>query len=282
MGEASTPDHIVRLLQALAAREPTESACELSPAEIFAADAGSGRLDERMGGAEIYALVVGAVPFSGSLPGGQPGADLRVASRSRRLDLVATAWSLRALKHGGRAVLLVPESMLFAATQAHRSLRRRLVEENALQAVIRLRPGCYKPRTRAAIIVVRKGGSTDSVWFYDQPPAPSRARPRGAKTGAAGAVAPPALTQATNDVIDIVSRWEARSESERDRPRTAPSFCVPRAEIAAADFDLGIDRYRVAESPAPAQARPHEILAEVAALEAEIFAGIRELVGMLR
>jgi len=286
MGEATAaPDHIVRLLEGLAARTPTDAACEVSPAEIFASASGASTFSDAAMHAEAYTLVLGAVPFSGSLPARQLPSDLRASGRSRRLDVVAVGWTLRALKEGGRAVLVVPESMLFAATQAHRSLRQRLLEENALQAVIRLAPGCYKPRTSAAILVLRKGGSTDWVWFYDLPAGPPGRQPRRAGAGpgeSAVGAAPSSLTRATVDMIDVVSRWDERSGSERDRPRSAQSFCVPRAEIVPPDFDLGIDRYRVGESTAPVQVRPHEILAEIAGLEAEIFQGIRQLVGMLK
>ena len=113
--------------------------------------------------ANPYAAVVGAVPFSGSVEAGNARADVRAWVQSRRAELVAIATALLALRDGGRMALVVPESVLDGATRAHQALRRRLIEENALHAVIRMRAGIYKPRTRAAVLVAAKAGHTSTV-----------------------------------------------------------------------------------------------------------------------
>lgn len=216
----------------------------------------------------LPAEAVGAIHASADLPGTVSAsslpAELRALTRSRRCDLLGIAWTLLALAPPGRAALLVPERFLAEATQGHLQLRRALVEQGRLLGVIHLAAGCYKARSGAAIILLGPA-ETDDVWFCDASdagmlqPAPDGAEP------------------------ECLARWRERSGAERERPRADASFLVPRAEIAAAQFDLSAARYRITAAAAAAPIRrPQELLAELAGLEAEIFQGLRELVGMLK
>jgi len=72
-----------------------------------------------------------------------------------------------------------------------------------------------------------------------------------------------------------------RNGAERERPRTAQSFCVPKADIAAQGYDLSLNRYREVVHEAVKHRAPKEILAELAKLEEEIRRGMKELAGML-
>lgn len=210
--------------------------------------------------ATLYAVVESAGTAAvASLP-----AQLRALTKSRRCDLLAIAWTLIALAPGGRAALLLPAGVLTDVTQGHLRLRRLLVEEGRLQGVIGLAPGCYKPRSAAAIALIGPA-TTDEVWFCEV-------------SNASMLLSAPDGAQA-----ECLVRWRERSGGERDRSRAEASFLVPRAEIAAAGFDLAVARYRAPEAPAAAVVRhPQEILAELAGLEAEIFQDLRALVGMLK
>jgi len=79
-----------------------------------------------------------------------------------------------------------------------------------------------------------------------------------------------------------VIRWEERNGAERDRPRTEQSFCVPKADIASADYDLSLNRYQEAEHEDVQHDPPSKIIAELKALEAEIGDGLRKLEEMVR
>ncbi len=70
---------------------------------------------------------------------------------------------------GGRSATIVPQGVLFGSSKAHQSLRKTLVEDNQLEAVINLPSGVFKPYAgvATAILIFTKGGQTDEVWFYD-------------------------------------------------------------------------------------------------------------------
>lgn len=86
---------------------------------------------------------------------------------------------------------------------------------------------------------------------------------------------------AKNNLPDILARWANRAGTERERPRTAQSFCVQKTDIAAQGYDLSLNRYKEIVHEAVEHRPPKEILAELAKLEEEIQRGMKELEGML-
>ena len=79
----------------------------------------------------------------------------------------------------------------------------------------------------------------------------------------------------------MLARWRVRDGAEREPPRTARSFVVPRAEIEAAGWDLSLNRYKETVRDEVVHRSPWEILAELRVLEAEIAEGMTVLEGML-
>ena len=101
------------------------------------------------------------------------------------------------------------------------------------------------------------------------------------KLGAVPAQKLAADEHAKNNLPDVLARWTKRDTSEAKRLRTAQSFCVPKADIAAQGYDLSLNRYKeVVHEPVEHQA-PKEILADLAKLETEIQKGMKELEGMV-
>ena len=86
---------------------------------------------------------------------------------------------------------------------------------------------------------------------------------------------------AKNNLPDVLARWAERVGAERERPRTAQSFCVPKADIAAQGYDLSLNRYKEVVHEAVEHRPPKSILAELRKLEEEIQRGMKELEGML-
>jgi type I restriction enzyme M protein len=199
-----------------------------------------------------YSAVIGPVPFGGVVDARNASVEVRALGRSRRAELLAIAWALLALQDGGRLALVVPESVLEGATQAHHALRQRLVEENALQAVIGLRASLFRPRTRAAILVATRGGTTERVGFH--------------------------VLATARDVAELLARWPA----QRETAGVPASFLVRREDIRPPYYPLGIERYRSLQPSTAIEPQPLALLQEIAALEAEILQGIRDLAGMLR
>ena len=244
---------------------------------------------EHAGDIEAYSLILANPPFAGSLDYESTAKDLQQVVKTKKTELLFLALFLRLLKPGGRAAVIVPDGVLFGSTKAHKELRRMLVEDQKLDGIVSLPSGVFKPYAgvSTAILFFTKtnSGGTDNVWFYDlQADGYSLDDKRtplldATKLGATATLADD--EHAKNNLPDALKRWNERDGSEVDRVRTDQSFCVPKADIAANDYDLSINRYKEIvydeiEYPAPA-----EILDELTELEAEIQKGINELKAMI-
>ncbi|WP_404344331.1 N-6 DNA methylase [Vreelandella venusta] len=222
--------------------------------------------------AEKYSLILANPPFAGSLDYESTAKDLLQIVKTKKTELLFLTLFLRLLKTGGRAAVIVPDGVLFGSSKAHKSLRKMLVEEQKLDAIISMPSGVFKPYAgvSTAILLFTKtnSGGTDRVWFYDMQadgfslddkriPQPDK-----------------------SDLPDIVARWQ-NPGWEMGRKRTEQSFLVPKSEIASHDYDLSINRYKEVEYEAVEHEAPQEILQRLATLEAEIAEGRKALEGML-
>jgi len=223
--------------------------------------------------AEKYSLILANFPFAGSLDYESTAKDLLQIVKTKKTELLFMALVLRMLQTGGRAAVIVPDGVLFGSSKAHKTLRKMLVEDQKLDAVISMPSGVFKPYAgvSTAILVFTKtnSGGTDNVWFYkmeaDGFSLDDKRTPQPDKT----------------DLPDILARWEDRA-GEADRKRTAPSFLVPKAEIAENDYDLSVNRYKEVKYEAVEYDPPVVILARLKALDEGITRGREELEEMLR
>jgi type I restriction enzyme M protein len=235
---------------------------------------------DHAGDTEKFSLILANPPFAGSLDYENTAKDLLSIVKTKKTELLFLALFLRLLKTGGRAAVIVPDGVLFGSSKAHQELRRIIVEEQKLDAVISLPSGCFKPYAgvSTAILLFTKtnSGGTDHVWFYDmqadgwslddkrQPLLPED------KLGTNPISQLSEDERSKNNLPDVLARWAERDGSERDRPRTAQSFCVPKADIAAQGYDLSINRYKEVVHEAVDHLPPKEILTKLATLEEEI------------
>jgi type I restriction enzyme M protein len=246
---------------------------------------------DHAGEEEKYTLVLANPPFAGSLDYEGTAKDLLQIVKTKKTELLFLALFLRLLKPGGRAAVIVPEGVLFGSSKAHKELRRILVEDQKLDGVVSLPSGVFKPYAgvSTAILLFTKtnSGGTDTVWFYDveadgwsldDKRTPLLAED---KLGAAPDTRLPPEEHAKNNLPDILARWQQRDTSERERPRTAQSFTVSKADIAAQAYDLSLNRYKEVVHEEIDHRPPKEILAELRNIEAEIQLGMRELEEML-
>ena len=95
---------------------------------------------DHAGDVEAYTLVLANPPFAGSLDYDNTAKDLLQIVKTKKTELLFLALFLRLLNPGGRAAVIVPDGVLFGSSNAHKELRRMLVEEQKLDAVISL-PG---------------------------------------------------------------------------------------------------------------------------------------------
>ncbi len=247
---------------------------------------------DHAGDEERYTLVLANPPFAGSLDYENTAKDLQQIVKTKKTELLFLALFMRLLKPGGRAAVIVPDGVLFGSSNAHKELRRILVEEQKLDAVISLPGGVFKPYAgvSTAILIFTKtnSGGTDNVWFYDvdadgwslddkrSPLLPEE------KLGTVPKVAITAEEHAKNNLPDILARWQKRDKTERKRARTEQSFCVSKADIVAQGYDLSVNRYREVVHEVVDHQPPKEILADLAKLEADIQKGMKELEGMIK
>jgi type I restriction enzyme M protein len=249
-------------------------------------------LSESAGGdAEKYTLVLANPPFAGSLDYESTAKDLLATVKTKKTELLFLALFLRLLKPGGRAAVIVPEGVLFGSSKAHKTLRRMLVEDQKLDAVIKLPAGAFRPYSgvSTAILLFTKtnSGGTDHVWFYDvQADGLSLDDKRAPllpddQLGAVLAADFVVANHAKNNLPDVVDRWAQRDSSERHRSRTAQSFSVPKGEIAAQSYDLSLNRYREVVHDEVDHRAPAEIIADIEVLEDEIRRGLDQLKAML-
>lgn len=255
--------------------------------------------EEHGGDSERYSLVLANPPFAGSLDYETTAKDLQKVVKTKKTELLFLALFLKLLKPGGRAAVIVPDGVLFGSSTAHKSIRKMLVEDHRLDGIVKLPSGVFRPYAgvSTAILLFTKtnSGGTDYVWFYDLradgyslddkrnallPPDRLGVNPGKDAKSVAGFT----LTEeeaAKNNLPDAAARWAERAGTERTRARTEQSFCVPKAEIAAADYDLSLNRYKEVVHEAAEHRAPKEIIAELKALERAISEGLDELEAML-
>lgn len=218
-----------------------------------------------------FTMCLANPPFKGMVDAESINDNLKAVTNTKKTELLFLALFLRMLKKGGQCACIVPDGVLFGSSKAHKSIRKELVENHQLRAVISMPSGVFKPYagvSTAVLIFTKTGaGGTENVWFYDMK---ADGFSLDDKRGEI----------AENDIPDIISRFH-NLEQEAERERTEQSFLVPKQEIADNGYDLSINKYKKIEYVPVEYPPTSEILAELHALEMEITAGLAELEGML-
>src|SRR6266516_2845451 len=225
---------------------------------------------DHAGEEEKYTLVLANPPFAGSLDYENCAKDLQQIVKTKKTEMLFLDLLLRLLKPGGRAAVIVPDCVLFGSSNAHKTLRKMLIDDQKLDAVISLPGGVFKPYAgvSTAILLFTKtnSGGTDHVWFYDcdadgmslDDKRTELLSPE--KLGPVPKVALTAADHAKNNLPDILARWTQRDRAERQNSRTAQSFCVPKTDLVAQGYDLSLNRYKEVVYEEVAHRPPGEIL----------------------
>lgn len=220
-----------------------------------------------------FDVILANPPFTGSVDVEDINKGLRAIVDTKQTELLFVALFLRMLKLGGRCACIVPNGVLFRSnSKAYRHLRKQLVEEQKLEAIIYMPSGVFKPYSgvSTAILVFTKtdAGGTDNVWLYsmegDGFTLDDKRDP----------------DENHDDIPDILNRW-ADLGAEADRKRTEKSFMVPKQEIADSDYDFSFNKYAETEYERIEYPPTSEILAELDELNAQMAAGLAELHKML-
>lgn len=188
---------------------------------------------------EQFSLILANPPFKGSLDYDSVEASILNTVKSKKTELLFLGLMLRMLKTGGRCAVIVPDGVLFGSSNAHKQIRKEIIENHKLDAVISMPSGVFKPYagvSTAVLFFTKTGtGGTDKVWFYDMQADGFTLDDKRSETK-------------ENDIPDIVARYTSlrgtKQSDEYLRKRTDKSFLVPQADIIANDWDLSINRYK--------------------------------------
>ena len=220
---------------------------------------------------DAYTLILANPPFKGSLDKETVAKDLRSIAATTKTELLFLALFLRSLKVGGRCASIVPDGVLFGSQKAHKAIRKEIVENNRLQAVISMPSGVFKPYAgvSTAILVFTKTGTggTDDVWFYDM-------------EADGFSLDDKHDPIEDHDLPDIINRFH-HLEVAKDRARTEKSFMVPVREIIDNDYDLSINKYKEIVYEKIEYPPTSELIADIKELNAKIAKGLKELEAML-
>ncbi len=217
-----------------------------------------------------FTLVLANPPFKGSVDLETISKDLLgVTNKSKKTELLFLALFLKILKTGGRVASIVPDGVLFGSSNQHKAIRKEIIENHKLEAIISMPSGVFKPYagvSTAIMIFTKTGqGGTDKVWFYDM-------------TADGFSLDDQRQPIKENDIPDIINRFNNRSsEEEQTRSRIEKSFFVSKEEIVKNDYDLSINKYKEIVIEKKEYENPKVILKRVIEMEDEIQQKLKEL-----
>ena len=216
--------------------------------------------------ADRYTLCLANPPFAGTLDKEVISKSLTAITKTTKTELLFVALFVRMLQTGGRCASIVPDGVLFGNSNAHKALRKELIDNQRLQAVISMPSGVFQPYSgvSTAILIFTKtnSGGTDKVWFYDM--------------RADGYSLDQKRTEVNeNDIPDVIHRFH-HLEGEAERTRKEQSFLVPVEEIREKDYDLSMNKYKEVEREVVVYDKPEVIFSRIVKLEDEIGEVLKE------
>lgn len=235
-----------------------------------------------------YKIILSNPPFAGQIPKDSVRADL--STTSKKSELLFLGLMMEHLAPGGRCTVVVPEGLLFGSTSAHQDLRKKLISDLDLLAVVSLPAGVFKPYAgvKTGVLVFRKAqdsakkAKTKKVWFYEI----SNDGYDPDKISGGGRVETPDK----NDIPDLLTQWRAYRASKFANPPGVeansllpPGSDAPRCwwadveAIAANDYNLAAGRYKPQITEKPPEEDPAQLIGETLAIEREIAAGLEKL-----
>jgi len=208
---------------------------------------------------EQFSLILANPPFKGSLDYDSVESSILKTVKTKKTELLFLGLMLRMLKVGGRAAVIVPQGVQFGSSNAHKAIRRELIEKQKLEAVISLPSGVFKPYAGVSTAILfftkTESGGTKNVWFYDLKADGYSLDDQRKETK-------------ENDIEDVLKRWE-NFDGEEARKRKDQSFLVPFDEIKANDWDLSINRYKEVQYEEVQYDQPKKIIADIEQLDQE-------------
>lgn len=218
-----------------------------------------------------YSLILANPPFKGSIDESTIAPSLSKICNTKKTELLFLALFVRSLRIGGRCACIVPDGVLFGSSNAHKAIRKELIEKNKLEAVISMPSGVFQPyagvSTAVLIFTKTTTGGTDRVWFYDM-------------TSDGYSLDARRIPTKANDIPDIIERFNNITK-ENDRLRTDKSFFVTKEEIVNNEYDLSINKYKETIQEKKEYENPKVILKQIINIEEEFQKQLKELEELL-
>jgi len=235
--------------------------------QITQVDALSSQYDEE----DKYSLVLANPPFKGSIDEGDINKSLRSVVKTKKTELLFLALIDRILDMGGRGSVIVPDGVLFGSSKAHKDVRRKIVDECELRAVISMPSGVFRPYAAVStgILIFTKGGETDKVWFYDMEADGYSLDDKRNEIDA-------------NDIPDIIESFRKCMDDKSVEPSKEDKwFFVDKNKIVDNGYDLSINKYKEIEYKEVAYEAPKVIMEKIEAIEMGILEDIKALKKMV-
>lgn len=203
-------------------------------------------------------------PFAGKVDKERIKKSLPIKSKKTQILLLGHV--IDSLNHGGRAGIILPEGTLFGTNRDDKEIRRYLLENTSLEAVVSMPGGVFQPYAgvKTSVLIFSKGKPTEEVWFYDL-------KGDGSSLSKAHKFGP----QYRNDIPDLLSKWSNREISEQ-------SWKVPVKEIVENDYILSANAYNPNIGGEEKEHRdPTEILKEIEEGSKELYRQIDSIKDLL-
>jgi type I restriction enzyme M protein len=228
--------------------------------DIEQIDTVSTRFDKK----EEFSVILANPPFKGSI--NEDDVNEKFLIKTKKTELLFIELIYRLLIGGGRASVIVPDGVLFGNSNAHKAVRKILLDECKLEAVISMPSGVFKPYAGVStgVLVFTKGEPTEKVWFYKME---SDGYTLDDKRN---------FIDGKGDIPEILQKFNNK-EKETPKNRKGKCFFVPIKEIKEKDYDLSIQKYQEFEYEEEKYEEPKIIKQKIEKLEKEILEGLKEL-----
>jgi len=235
----------------------------LEESDIKRKDTVAGSEDEE--DSRRYDVVMTNPPFAGKVDKERIKKSLPI--KSTKTQVLFLGYVIDALKVNGRAGIILPEGILFGTNRDDKEIRRYLLENAELQAVISMPGGVFQPYSgvKTSVLIFKKKLSPkldpkEKIWFYNM-------LGDGSSLSAAKKFGP----QYKNDIPDLVSKFTQCRISDQ-------SWITPVKEIIDNDYILSANTYNPNIGREEIKHRePKKIIDDISKINFELENAIRKL-----
>jgi len=214
-----------------------------------------------------YDLVMTNPPFAGKVDKERIKKSLPV--KSTKTQILFLGYVIDALKPNGRAGIILPEGTLFGTNKDDKEIRRYLLENCQLQAVVSMPGGVFQPYAgvKTSVFIFKKKpqpklDEDEKIWFFNM-------QGDGSSLSAAKKFGP----QYKNDIPKLIELWNKNRTIQKPY-----SWFTPVKKIINNDYILSANAYNPYIGGDEKEYRePKEILREIEGSERKLTKNIEEI-----